>query len=153
MGRQQLFLKLLCRHALVCLPVILTLFFERLWKIASSGKSPFFYLGLGQPRTKSSSTQFFRLPRPPLSFFTCDYGPWHGPQAQCERWMYIIGLMTPPPHTHTHTHTHIYIFTRYPSIFGLNICKSTLGMNPLVNFNKYKPLARMNPSTLWTKQT
>ena len=60
MGRQQLFLKLLCRHALVCLSAVLTLFFGRLWKIIFVGKSLFFYLGLGQPRTSLSSISLGR---------------------------------------------------------------------------------------------
>ena len=47
MERQQLFLELLYRHALVCLPAVLIFFFGRLWKIILAGKSLFFYLGLG----------------------------------------------------------------------------------------------------------
>ena len=47
MGRQQLFLELLYRHAPMCLPAILIFLFGRLWKIVFVGKSLFFYLGLG----------------------------------------------------------------------------------------------------------
>ena len=47
MERQQLFLELLYRHALVCLPAVLIFFFGRLWKIILAGKSLFFYLSLG----------------------------------------------------------------------------------------------------------
>ena len=47
MGRQQLFLELLYRHAPVYLPAILIFLFRRLWKIVFVGKSFFFYLGLG----------------------------------------------------------------------------------------------------------
>ena len=69
MGRQQLFLELLYCYASMCLPIVLILFFGRFWKIAFASKSLFFYLGLGQPRTKSSSARFFGLPGSPLSFF------------------------------------------------------------------------------------
>ena len=47
MWRQQLFLKLLYRHAPVCLFAVLIFFFGVLWKIVFAGKSLFFYLGLG----------------------------------------------------------------------------------------------------------
>ena len=47
MWRQQLFLKLLYRHAPVCLLAILIFFFGVLWKIVFVGKSLFFYLGFG----------------------------------------------------------------------------------------------------------
>ena len=47
MWRQQLFLELLYRYALVCLLAILIFFFGVLWKIVFAGKSLFFYLGLG----------------------------------------------------------------------------------------------------------
>ena len=47
MGRQQLFLEFLYCHAPVCLPAVLTFFFGLLWKIVFTGKSLFFYLGLG----------------------------------------------------------------------------------------------------------
>ena len=47
MWRQQLFLKLLYRHAPVCLLAILISFFKVLWKIVFAGKSLFFYLGFG----------------------------------------------------------------------------------------------------------
>ena len=45
--RQQLFLELLYRHALMCSLVVLIFFFGVLWKIVFAGKSLFFYLGLG----------------------------------------------------------------------------------------------------------
>ena len=45
MWRQQLFLELLYRHALVCLLAILIFFLGVLWKIVFDGKSLFFYLG------------------------------------------------------------------------------------------------------------
>ena len=47
MWRQQLFLELLYRHALVCLLAVLIFFLGVLWKIVLSGKSLFFYLGFG----------------------------------------------------------------------------------------------------------
>ena len=47
MWRQQCFLELLYRHALVCLLAVLIFSFGRLWKIVFAGKSLFFYIGLG----------------------------------------------------------------------------------------------------------
>ena len=47
MWRQQFFLELLYRHALVCLLAVLIFSFGRLWKIVFAGKSLFFYIGLG----------------------------------------------------------------------------------------------------------
>ena len=47
MWRQQLFLELLYRHALVCLFAVLIFFLEVLWKTVFDGKSLFFHLGLG----------------------------------------------------------------------------------------------------------
>ena len=61
-GRQQLFLELLYRHAPMCLPAVLIFFFGRLWKIVFASKSLFFYLGLGQLRTKLSLARFLGLP-------------------------------------------------------------------------------------------
>ena len=45
--RQQLFLELLYRHALVCSFAILIFFFRVLWKTVFDDKSLFFHLGLG----------------------------------------------------------------------------------------------------------
>ena len=47
MWRQQLFLELLYRHALVCSFAVFISFFEVLWKIVFDNKSLFFHLGLG----------------------------------------------------------------------------------------------------------
>ena len=71
MRRQQFFLELLYRHALVCLPVVLIFFSGRLWKIVFAGKSPFFYLGLGWPRTELSSARFSYC-HDHHCLFTCD---------------------------------------------------------------------------------
>ena len=47
MWKQQLFLELLYRHALVCLLAVLIFFLGVLWKIIFTDKSLFFYLGFG----------------------------------------------------------------------------------------------------------
>ena len=47
MWRQQLFLELLYRHALVCLLAVLIFVFGVLWKIVFVGKLLFFILGFG----------------------------------------------------------------------------------------------------------
>ena len=62
MWRQQLFLELLYRHALMCLLDVLIFLFGVLWKIVFAGKSLFFYLSLDQPRTELSLARFPRLP-------------------------------------------------------------------------------------------
>ena len=86
MWRQQFFLELLYCHALVCLLAVLIFFFGVFWKIVFASKSLFFYLGLGMVSWVAMIT---------TTFFTCDYGPRHGPQTQYKRWMYINGLYDP----------------------------------------------------------
>ena len=67
MGRQQLFLELLYRHALMYLPAVLIFFFGRLWKITFVDKLLFFYLGwLAEDRFVLGTVP--GLPWSPLSF-------------------------------------------------------------------------------------
>ena len=95
MWRQQLSLELLYRHAPVCLLVVLTFFFERLWKIVFVGKSLFLYLGLGYSRTELSSVQFPELTWSPLFSSHAIMGLGMGLKPNTKGGCISLGSMTP----------------------------------------------------------
>ena len=89
--RQQFFLELLYRHVPVCLLAILIFFLGVFWKIVFAGKSLFFYLGFGLPRTELSSTRFPELPWSPLSSSYVIMGLRPSTKGGC----ILLGSMTP----------------------------------------------------------